>query len=101
MGTPAVQHVAPDSPPTSITSAGVLDLRAAPELASALLAQRGEAVVLDGADVRQLGGQCLQVLLSAQATWAADGRSFQVVAASEEFAASATLLGATGLLADA
>ena len=96
-----MQHFAPDPLVTALRLPGVLDLRAAPELASALLAQRGEAVVLDGTEVRHLGGQCLQVLLSAQATWAADGRSFQVVAASEEFAASATLLGAAGLLADA
>ena len=45
----------------------VLDLNAA------LLALRGHPVVLDASAVQRLGGLCLQILLSARKTWAADG----------------------------
>lgn len=50
----------------------VMDFRAATPLAEALLALRGSALTLDAARVERIGGQCLQVLLSAQKTWSAD-----------------------------
>jgi chemotaxis protein CheX len=56
----------------------VLDTAAAPALVQELIALRGGAVCLEAADVTRLGGLCLQALLSARATWAADGQTFQI-----------------------
>lgn len=47
----------------------VLDLKAAGPLAAELLNRRGEEISIDASRVRRLGGQCLQVLLSAAMTW--------------------------------
>lgn len=74
-----------------------LDMTAAGPLTQALLAQRGQRVALDASDVRRVGGQCLQVLLSAETTWAADGQAFQVVDPSPEFAEGVALMGAAWL----
>ncbi|MFA4937729.1 STAS domain-containing protein [Brevundimonas sp.] len=51
----------------------VLDLNAAEPLKADLLALRGHPLTLDASAVERLGGLCLQVLLSARKTWAADG----------------------------
>ena len=59
--------------PATVTLDAELDIRAAAPLAAALLAARGKAVALDASQVERVGGQCLQVLLSAAATWARDG----------------------------
>ena len=59
----------------ALTLDEVLDLKAAKPLAEALLAQRGGDLEVDAANVRRLGGLCLQVLLSAVTTWAADGKT--------------------------
>jgi chemotaxis protein CheX len=72
----------------------VLDLNAAGPLASELLALRGRDIDVDASAVQRLGAQCLQVLLSARATWDADGAAFAVVSASDEFTATLALLGA-------
>ncbi len=80
-----------------IVLAETLDLLAATPLATALLAKRGQDVVLDGTAVRRLGGQCLQVLLAARASWQADGRSFRVAGVSPEFAHGLALFGAADL----
>ena len=74
-----------------------LDMTAAAPLAKALIGRRGQPLVLDASDVRRLGGQCLQVLLSAQAAWAADGADFQVCSPSPEFLDGLALMGATRL----
>ena len=76
----------------------VLDLRAAAPLAAELAARRGLDTELDASRVRKLGGQCLQVLLSAQACWQAEGRRFRVLAPSSDFADGVALLGASSLL---
>ncbi len=80
-----------------ITLPETLDLLAAAPLATALLAKRGQDVVIDGSAVRRLGGQCLQVLLSARASWQADGRLFRIDAASAELAQGLAQLGAADL----
>lgn len=80
-----------------ITLGESLDMNAAGPLAKALLDRRGQPVTLDASQVRRLGGQCLQVLLSAQATWAAEGAGFQIADPSPEFAESLALLGAADL----
>ena len=72
----------------------VLDLNAAGPLAHASLALRGRAVEVDASAVEWLGAQCLQVLLSARATWDADGAAFSVVTPSNEFTSTLALLGA-------
>ena len=72
----------------------VLDLNAASPLAQELLTLRGGPVEVDASAVERLGAQCLQVLLSARATWDADGAAFAVVQASDEFTSTVALLGA-------
>ena len=55
-----------------------LDLAAASELTRALLARRGQTVVIDAAAVLHLSAPCAQVLMSAAATWLADDAPFAV-----------------------
>lgn len=74
-----------------------LDMTAAGPLHKALLGRRGQALTVDASQVRRVGGQCLQVLLSAQSTWAADGAEFQIVDPSPEFADGLVLMGAAHL----
>ncbi|CAN2533820.1 hypothetical+protein [Methylocapsa aurea] len=57
----------------------ILDIRAASPLATELLHARGNPLTIDASDVARIGTQCVQVLLSAHATWAADGLSLNVV----------------------
>jgi chemotaxis protein CheX len=72
----------------------VLDLNAAGPLAHELLGLRGRNVDIDASAVERLGAQCLQVLLSAHATWNTDGTTFSVVSPSDEFTTTLALLGA-------
>ena len=81
----------------TLTLVDALDMTAAGPLTKELLAVRGKPVSLDASSVRRVGGQCLQVLLSAQATWAADGQPFEIVEPSPEFADGLALMGATQL----
>ena len=76
----------------------LLDLKAAGGLLADLTARRGQDLVLDAGQVSRLGGQCLQVLLSAQSTWAADGHPFEIVDPSPEFTDGLALLGSVGLV---
>jgi len=63
----------------------VLDMNAAEPLKAELLTLRGRAVMLDASNVERLGGLCLQVLLSARKTWAADGVELTIAPQSEAF----------------
>ena len=63
----------------------VLDIQSAEALRVQLLASRGQSLTLDGSAVERLGGLCLQVLLSARQTWAAEGHDLVVAPASEAF----------------
>jgi len=56
----------------------VLDIRAAAPLKAEILGLRGQPLTLDASAVERLGGLCLQVLLSARSTWAADGQALTV-----------------------
>ena len=76
----------------------ILDLTAAAPLASALLARRGTPLTVDASAVRKLGGLCLQVLLSARATWATDKIPFAVTKPSIAFQKSLAQFGAGFLL---
>ncbi|WP_244492042.1 STAS domain-containing protein [Aureimonas sp. AU12] len=71
----------------------VLDLTAASALHAALLARRGSALSLDAGSVRRLGGQCLQLLVSAAKTWDADGVPIGLGATSDAFERDLALLG--------
>ena len=84
------------SPPPA-TLPAVLDLRAAAPLAAELLSRRGKPLTIDAAAVERLGGQCLQVLLSARNTWLADGQAFRIQNASTAFTESLGALGAAEL----
>jgi chemotaxis protein CheX len=63
----------------------VLDIKAVSLLAENLLAHRGSDIVIDARQVERLGAQSLQVLLSAVATWRADGHLLEVANPSEAF----------------
>jgi chemotaxis protein CheX len=80
--------------PAALKLAAALDLTAAGSLAAELLPLRGRDLRLDAAQVQRLGGQCLQVLLSAERTWRADGAGFVIGNASERFLADWRLFGA-------
>jgi len=75
----------------------VLDAAAAPALVQELVALRGGALVLEAGEVSRLGGLCLQALLSAKATWAADGQPFEIRNVSNELKETLVLCGAENL----
>ena len=70
----------------SLSLPAVLDLAQAEVLKAALLPMRGQSVVIDASRVERLGGLCLQVLISAQQTWASDGHALKIDDVSREFA---------------
>lgn len=70
----------------SISLPAVLDLAQAEPLKAALLPMRGQSVIVDASRVERLGGLCLQVLISAQQTWARDGHTLKIDDVSREFA---------------
>ena len=81
----------------SVTLPAVLDLQQAGPLRDELLALRGQPVIVDGSAVERLGGLCLQVLISAQQTWARDGLSLVIDEVSESFANQWNAFGASDL----
>ncbi|NBB66228.1 STAS domain-containing protein [Pseudomonas sp. ODNR1LW] len=80
-----------------IVLAPVLDMNAAEPLKAEVLAKRGQAVTLDASNVERLGGLCLQVLLSAKKTWAADGAELKIEPQSEGFSEQWAAFGAPDL----
>lgn len=71
----------------------VLDLKAAAPLVNELLAHRGEELSIDASRVRRLGGQCLQVLLSAAMTWKVDEIPLAFINPSPDFVEGLRRLG--------
>jgi len=71
----------------------ILDLKAAAPLAGEFLSHRGEELTVDAARVQRLGGQCLQVLLSAAMTWKADEVLLAFVNPSPDFVEGLARLG--------
>ncbi|MBX9453565.1 MAG: STAS domain-containing protein [Neoaquamicrobium sediminum] len=69
----------------SVTLPNELDIKAAGPLAAELLAARGKDLALNASQIERVGGQCLQVLLSAAATWAADGAELTIEEPSPAF----------------
>ncbi|HEY5236861.1 MAG TPA: STAS domain-containing protein [Rhizomicrobium sp.] len=76
----------------------VMDRKAARRLASDLLAAKGKPVTLDASHVQRVGGQCLQVMLSAQRSWMADDLPFVVTRPSPLFSQCMRQLGAREFL---
>ncbi|AQR63111.1 hypothetical protein BZG35_16715 [Brevundimonas sp. LM2] len=58
-----------------------------------LLERRGAPLILDGSAVERLGGQGLQLLLSAFKTWREDGQPLRLQSASEALLAGMRQLG--------
>lgn len=65
--------------------AEILDLNAAAPLVTQFLARRGADLRVDASHVQRLGGQCLQVLLSAAMTWKHDETHLSFVDPSPDF----------------
>ncbi len=84
----------------SLVLADSLDMTAAAPLKAEMLTFRGAPLTVDASGVRRVGAQCLQVLLSAQAAWEADGQPWRVSLASEEFADAVRLMGCPDLLSE-
>ncbi len=70
-----------------------LDLTAAVPLHKSLVSMQGCDMVIDASAVERIGGQCVQLLLSARQSWAEEGMSFQIENASQGFLAALALLG--------
>lgn len=73
----------------------ILDLKAAAALRQDFLARKGRPVEVDASAVQRLGGLCLQVILAARASWAADDQPFAIINPSPRFDEDLTLFGAT------
>jgi chemotaxis protein CheX len=73
----------------------ILDLKEAKLLADQLKAVRGRPLKLDASRVERLGGLCLQILLSARNTWAADNLPIAVVNSSPAFTDALAAFGAS------
>jgi chemotaxis protein CheX len=71
----------------------ILDLKATVPLAEGILALRGSDVMLDASRIERLGGQSLQILMSAVATWHADGLGMEFLDPSEPFVQGLMLFG--------
>jgi len=78
----------------------VLDLGAAERLHARLAGLRGGPLEIDASQVERLGGLCLQVLLSARQTWAADGHSVRLSHPSPAFDDAWALFGAPAFAPD-
>lgn len=71
----------------------VLDFKATTPLAESLLALRGTALTIDASRVERIGGQCLQVLLSAQQSWSADDAALSFTNLTPVFVEGLRLMG--------
>ncbi|HLH12238.1 MAG TPA: STAS domain-containing protein [Methylovirgula sp.] len=84
---------ASEANPRTLVLPEILDIKAAISLAENILALRGAEIVIDASQVERLGGQSLQILLSALATWHADGMTLDFVRPSTPFLESLALFG--------
>jgi chemotaxis protein CheX len=74
-----------ERPPPVVRLPEVLDADGATRLAGEILGLRGQPLAVDASAVRRIGAQGLQLLLAARKTWAADGVTLTVYAASPAF----------------
>ncbi|BDV33023.1 STAS domain-containing protein [Methylocystis iwaonis] len=70
-----------------------LDLRAAAPLAADFGRFRGRPLAIDASEVEKVGAQCVQVLVSAQQTWARDGVALTLSNPSSAFLGALEILG--------
>ena len=77
----------------TIVLPNILDLKAAGPLTEKLLPLRGNDLLIDASQVERLGGQCLQVLISAVATWHSDGATADILNPSDGFVEGLAMLG--------
>jgi chemotaxis protein CheX len=70
-----------------------LDLTHASQLAQSFLGMKDKDIIVDASNVKHLGAQCGQVLLSAKRFWSDAGKSLKLVNPSAEFNESMRLLG--------
>ena len=82
---------------TTLQLPATLGLNEAVPLCESLRGLRGQAVMLDASRVEHLGGLCLQVLLSARKTWAADDVPMAIANSSSAFTDALALFGASAL----
>ncbi|MBO0664335.1 STAS domain-containing protein [Jiella sp. MQZ9-1] len=73
----------------------VLDLKAATPLTEKLMALRGQDLVIDASKVERLGTQCVQILISAAATWKDEMAAFTIAEPSDAFTSGLQVLGLT------
>ena len=71
----------------------MLDLKAAAQLQQQFIERQGSPLVVDASQVERIGGLCLQVLLAAQAAWAAERHSFLFTDGSDELQANLATFG--------
>jgi chemotaxis protein CheX len=71
----------------------ILDITRAGPLAESFRALRGSKLDVDAAQVRRVGAQCAQVIMSAVATWRADEVALCVTDPSPELRETFSLLG--------
>ena len=70
-----------------------LDIKAAAPLAAEFIAARGADLSLNASQVERIGAQCIQVLLSAAATWNADGMELTLEEPSPAFSDAVRIAG--------
>lgn len=78
---------------TSLALPPVLDITAATPLASEFARLRGKDIVVDASAVERMGAQCVQVLLSAAATWNHDAMEIELASPSPAFAEGLEAMG--------
>jgi len=79
--------------PVIIQLRPVLNVTSAMATARQFIDQRGRDVVVDASQVQHLGGQSLQILLSAVRSWTEDGQSFALGDCSDRFLEDLKLFG--------
>ena len=72
---------------------GRVDSTTLGSLLEALKEKRGRPLDLDGSAVDRIGGQGLQLIISAMKTWAEDGHQFRIVEPSAALVANTERLG--------
>lgn len=86
-------HVSSDKDFATMVLPPRLNTAAAEQLREAFLAHRGSQLLVRADAVEQVGGLCLQVLLSARTTWARDNCALAYDGMSEAFRSDLRTLG--------
>jgi chemotaxis protein CheX len=86
--------------PITLTLPAAIDGPAAEALISELMALRGMPLDVDMSGLERIGGLGLQLLFSAEATWAADAQPIRFLNPTPQIEETLDLAGARSLLAD-